>query len=287
MKFKFLFISLLFVFCILVSAQTEKKYDSFEAEKLGWRLAAQAYTFRYFTLTETLDKLNELGLKYVELYPGQELGGGIKGTTQFNMDEQTRKMLKDLLDRKGIKVVNYGVVSGKNEQEWIQIFEFARALGIETIVTQPMAQYIGQLETLSHKYKIKVAIHNHPKPSIYWHPALMISVFAARSNNIGVCADIGHWARSGLDPFECVRQLEGRIISFHFKDINEFGIRKEHDVPWGTGVCNIAGIMHELKRQGFKGVVSIEYEQNWENSMPEVAECIAYFNRVASWLTPE
>ena len=287
MKSRFFISALLIIMYSSLSAQLAKQYDNSAAEKLGWKLAAQAYTFRLFTLDETLSKLNTLGLKYVELYPGQEIGGGIKGTTNFKMDEQTRNQLKNLLDKKGIQVLNYGVVRGNNDQEWKEIFEFAKAMGIETIVTEPLAQYIGLLESLSNQYKIKVAIHNHPKPSIYWHPDIMISVFAARSNNIGVCADAGHWARSGLDPLACVRQLEGRLVSFHLKDLNQFGIRQAHDVPWGTGVCNVAGILHELKRQGFKGVFSIEYEHNWENSMPEIAESIAYFNRVAHWLLQE
>ena len=33
-------------------------------EQLGWRLGAQAYTFRALTLYETIDTLNALGIKY-------------------------------------------------------------------------------------------------------------------------------------------------------------------------------------------------------------------------------
>jgi len=34
---------------------------------------------------------------------------------------------------------------------------------------------------------------------------------------------------------------------------------KEHDVPWGTGVSNVQGVLSELKRQNLKGVISAEY----------------------------
>nr|MBI1232772.1 sugar phosphate isomerase/epimerase [Cytophagales bacterium] len=86
----------------------------------------------------------------------------------------------------------------------------------------------------------------------------------------------------GIDPVEGIKKLEGRIISLHFKDLNAWGTRNAHDVPWGTGTCNVAGVLHELNRQGFKGVFSAEYEHNWENNLPEVAESMEYFKRVAS-----
>jgi sugar phosphate isomerase/epimerase len=281
--------SILISICILMlyiptTGQAIKTYDNSALEKLEWKLAVQAWTFRLFTLEETLDKLNELGIKYIELYPGQKLGAKIEGTTAYEADEKTRKRIKELLDKKGIKAINYGVVGGNTEEQWNQIFAFADYMGIETIVSEPMVKFMDHVETLCDKYNIRLAVHNHPKPTRYWHPDIVASVIAARSNKIGVCGDIGHWTRSGLNPVECVSQLQGKFVSFHFKDLNNFGVRSAHDVPWGTGNCNVAGVMHELKRQGFKGSFSIEYEYNWENSMPEVAESIAYFYRVAHWL---
>ena len=53
-----------------------------------------------------------------------------------------------------------------------------------------------------------------------------------------------------------------------------------HDVIWGTGKAGIKAILTELKRQGFKGVFSIEYEHNWDNSLPEVTACVKYFCEV-------
>jgi len=43
------------------------------AEKLGWRLGCQAYSFNKFTFHEAVDKIASLGLHYVEMYPGQVL----------------------------------------------------------------------------------------------------------------------------------------------------------------------------------------------------------------------
>ncbi|HPV37818.1 MAG TPA: TIM barrel protein, partial [Candidatus Hydrogenedentes bacterium] len=130
-----------------------------------------------------------------------------------------------------------------------------------------------------------VAVHNHPNPSFYWNPDTVLEFVKDRTKRVGACADTGHWPRSGVDPLEALKKLEGRIITFHFKDLNEFGKREAHDVPWGTGVCNVEALMKEIQRQGLKNIVfSIEYEHNWDNSVPEIAQCVAYFDKVAAEL---
>ena len=80
---------------------------------------------------------------------------------------------------------------------------------------------------------------------------------------------------AGLNPVDCLKILQGRVISTHLKDLNEKSAAA-HDVPYGTGVSNIPAILDELKRQGFAGNVSIEYEYLWENNVPEVAQCIGF-----------
>lgn len=109
---------LIFIFFTVQNLKSQYVNESEALDKLGWKLAVQAWTFKLFTLEETLDKLNKLGVKYIEIYPGQEIGGGIKGTTNFTADEQTLKKIDELLKSKGIKAVNYGVVNGNTEEEW-------------------------------------------------------------------------------------------------------------------------------------------------------------------------
>jgi sugar phosphate isomerase/epimerase len=69
--------------------------------------------------------------------------------------------------------------------------------------------------------------------------------------------------------------LKGRIISAHLKDLNQMG-EGAHDVPYGTGVSDVKTVLDELKAQGFQGNISIEYEYNWDNSLPEVTKCIDF-----------
>jgi sugar phosphate isomerase/epimerase len=49
---------------------------------------------------------------------------------------------------------------------------------------------------------------------------------------------------------------------------------------WGTGLLNLRAVLEEMRRQGFQGVFSVEYEHNWDNSLPDIALCVANFEEV-------
>jgi sugar phosphate isomerase/epimerase len=255
----------------------------------GWRVGIQAWTFNRFTLYEAIDKTASLGLDWIEAYPhGQKLSKE-KPDIIFGheMPAKMKQEVKQKLADAGVKMVNYGVVQLPNDEaKCRKVFEFAKEMGIETLVSEPPEEAFDLLDRLCQEYKISVAIHNHPKPSHYWNPDMVLKVCEGRSKWIGACADTGHWMRSGIDPLEALKKLEGRIISLHFKDINEFGNRKAHDVIWGTGVGDVKAMLAELNRQNFKGVFSIEYEYNWKKSLPEIRKSVEYFNEVASELKP-
>jgi len=139
---------------------------------------------------------------------------------------------------------------------------------------------LDTIEKLVKEYDIKVGFHNHPKRTDnpdyrMWDPKYVLSVVKDRDARIGSCADSGHWVRSDLNPVECLRILKGRIVSSHLKDLNEMG-PSAHDVPFGAGVSDVPALLNELKAQRFAGNISIEYEYHWENSTPEVGQCIGF-----------
>lgn len=248
--------------------------------KLGWNLSSQTYTFNRFTFFEAVEKTVSAGLNSVEAYPGQQLGGGMEGAMDYNMDAAKRNAILKALKKKGVKICAFGVVNGNTEQEWTQIFEFAKAMGIKVINTEPKGELMPVIGELANRYKIKVGIHNHPEPSHYWNPQVVLdAIAAANSKYVGACADIGHWVRSGLDPVESLKKYEGHLVSLHFKDLAEKS-RKTHDVHWGTGVCNVEGVIAELKRQGFKGNISAEYEHNWEDNVGDVKQSVINFRKI-------
>jgi len=261
----------------ITQSSSSKSSVNHPEEKFGWKLGSQAYTFNRFTFFEAIDKIDSCNLSYVEGFPGQSLGGGLEGKLDYNMDAALRNTILDRLKEKGVKMIAYGVVTPNTDADWRQLFEFGKAMGIQTFTSEPAEKDIPLVSKLCDEYKINVAIHNHPNPSHYWNPDIVLAAIKGQSNRIGACADIGHWIRSGLDPIECLKKLEGHVIHSHMKDLNEKNNKAAHDVPWGTGISKIDAIITEFKRQDFKGMISVEYEYNWFNSAPDVAASVVYF----------
>jgi sugar phosphate isomerase/epimerase len=244
------------------------------AKKLGWRLGCQAWTFNKFTFYEAIDKTAELGLHFIEGFPGQKLSADKSAGLGPNLSAEDRIEVKKRLADKGVKLVNFGV--GPYDRK---AFEFAKDMGIETLVSEPTFDAFDKLDKLCEEYQINVALHDHPKPSPYWSPDIVLEHVKDHNKRIGACCDTGHWMRSDINPVEALKKLEGRIISFHMKDLNEYG-KGAHDVVWGTGRGDVKGMLTEVKRQGIKPVFSMEYEHHY--TMPELAECVAYFDKVCA-----
>ncbi len=249
----------------------------------GFALGPQAYSFNRFTFFEAIEKAKEMGCNVIEAYPGQKLSPGEPNVTfSHESPPSVWANVKMKLARTGVRLTAYGVVAlGNDEEANRKVFDFARIMDIPILTSEPDINSLSMIEKLVEEYNIKVAIHNHPKrpddPRYkYWDPNYVLDCVEYLDPRIGVCADTGHWARSGVRPVEALKILKGRIISVHLKDLNEFGIFDSYDVPWGTGACNMTAILDELRRQHFSGMMSIEYEHNWDNNVPDMMKCVAF-----------
>jgi sugar phosphate isomerase/epimerase len=240
-----------------------QKSDSTENADLSkpanWHLAILAYTFREGTFIEAVDKAKELGIDEIGIFPGQQIGAGLDGKMDFNMDQATQLKVKELLKEKQVKLADIGVISPTSNADWEKLFQFAKSMEIPLIVSEPDPKFMGQIEDLCEKYQIKLAIHNHAKPSMYWNPDSLMIQLADKSPLIGVCADVGHWLRSGLDPSESLKKVESRLMALHFKDVS-MESAEGLDVVWGSGNIPTLDLMQMLKENNFSGVLSIEYE---------------------------
>ena len=248
----------------------------------GFAIGAQAYTFNRFSVFEAIEKTAAAGGKVIEFYPGQKLSTQEPNVKwDHNASEDVIQKVKAKLAEHHVLAVNYGVVGiPKDESQARKIFEFAKRMGLYAVTTESV-DAIDTIEKMVKEYDIKVGFHDHPKQAKnpnykMWDPKYILSVVKNRDRRIGSCADTGHWLASGVDPVEAIKILRGRVISSHFKDRNVLGEAGHHDVPFGTGVGNISGILDELKRQGFQGNISVEYEHNWDNSVIDVAQCIGF-----------
>ncbi|HUR12395.1 MAG TPA: sugar phosphate isomerase/epimerase [Flavitalea sp.] len=256
--------------------QTAGSDSSTAAPSSDWKLGVQMWTFHEFPFITAIEKTDSAGIKFIEAFPGQPLGGSLKGTFDIDMSAENQKAIRDLLQAKGIQLVAFGVVVPPSMAVWRKTFAFAKEMQIQYITAEPLKAHWDSVNILAGEFGIPIAIHDHPKPSPYDHPDSVIAAMNGRSN-IYACADIGHWARNGLDVVACLKQLEGRIYGAHLKDIKIFDKPDAEDTRLGTGVIKFPEVFQELKRQGFKGIFSIENEANWKNNVPDVLYNKKYF----------
>ncbi len=243
-----------------------------------WKIGIQLWTFRMFTITEALDKADSCGVKYIEAFWGQQLDKESKDAFGINMTQVGKDKLKALLASHKIKMVAMGVISPGTKEDWLAAFKLAKEFNLSYITAEPKKNLWDYVDSLAGAFAIKVAIHDHPKPNAYQSPDSVLAAMKGHPN-LGSCADVGHWARNGLDVVECLKKLEGHIYGVHLKDIKEFDNPRAADTVVGKGVIKFAPIFAELKRQNFSGMFSIEHESNWYHSVPDVIETVKLYNK--------
>jgi sugar phosphate isomerase/epimerase len=247
----------------------------------GFAVGTQSYTFNRFSAFEAIEKTAEAGGRVIEIYPGQRFKEDDDTPFHAISDSQIKELNAKLKEH-DIKLVNYGVARMSTPEEAREVFEFAQKLGVPAITSNPNThEEMDFIEELVKEFDIMMGIHNHPRPEdpdsdyMIWDPNHVADLLDGRDPRLGICADTGHWVRSGISPVEALRLSEGRIISLHLKDVDRLD-REGVDVIFGTGLGEISGVLSELQRQNFAGHISIEYESNWLNNVPEVAQNVGY-----------
>jgi sugar phosphate isomerase/epimerase len=255
------------------------------AEKIGWRVSCNLYTFRDRSFYEALDVIAGLGIRRVEpafFLPLSKEQPDLKTSEALTPDQ--RKEMKKRIEDRGLEMTSYYAPLDADTNAFRKVFDFAKEMGVETLVAEPPAEVFEALDKLCQEYKISVAIHNHSEAagSKYWKPENVLKVAAGRSKFIGGCPDTGHYVRTGLDPVECLKKLDRRIITVHLKDAAEMGNPDSRDVPLGEGKANYTAVLQTLQAMKFRGLATIEYEHLSPQLVEDVAQCVKFVETFAA-----
>lgn len=243
-----------------------------------WHIGLQLWTFRVFSFHDALKKADSIGIKYIQAFPDQDLGGPWKGKFGPSMTAEQKQAVKQYADSLGAIINSFGVTGAKDVAGWKQLFEFAKDMNIPLIVAEPGNDQWNYVDSLAGIYNIRVAIHDHPKPAHYWSPDTVLAAIQGHPN-LGACADIGHWARNGIKPVDALKKLEGHVWNVHLKDIVTFDKTDAADTIPGKGVIDFPSVFQELKRQNYKGDFTIEHESNWYNNAGDVVEIMQFYQQ--------
>ena len=236
-------------------------------------LGMASYTFRKFSLDETLAMTNKLGLKHIAFksmhLPLESTEEEIKAAAATTRDA-------------GLDLYGCGVVYMANEEQVNQAFEYAKAAGMKVIIGVPEHNLLELVNEKVQEYDIIVAIHNHgPGDERYPAPSDVYERVKNLDKRVGLCMDIGHTQRIGLDPTLETEKYFDRLLDIHVKDVSA-PTEEGKTVEIGRGIIDIPKFLGTLLKLGYTGKVSLEYEKDAEDPLAGAAESIGYVKGVLS-----
>ena len=239
----------------------------------GLRMGIQSYSLRHFPFDEAMDKVAELGLGYVELYPGHLDHSKV---TEAALSEAIKRM-----EGLGIVPDAYGV-NGFDEDEAAarKIFDFAKRLGLRSISADPTPSSFDMLDKLVEEYQIPIAIHNHGPHHRWGKPEVILEAVKDHHQLIGLCADTGHFLRADVDPVKAIKLLHGRVFGLHIKDF----ISEKEEAIAGDGKLDLKALIAEVRAQDFDGACSIEFELSPEDPMAGIRAGLSNVRKAVSSL---
>jgi len=276
-------ISLAFAGIFLIACNSNKTEDNSASTETtdakDWKFGAALWTFHTFNFPESLDKVDSAGLKYIEPNTFHRAGPELKDSMILQLSPAGIEKLRSMIAAKGLICESIYIVGDSTINSWKKQFDIAKQLGVEFVTTEPPLNMWNSIDSLAGTYGIKVAIHEHWKGvSHYWDTDTTLMAIKGHPN-FYVCADLGHWPKSGVNPLDAVKKLSGHIIGIHLKDIAAYNDPSLKDVPVGTGVVDFPAIFQELKKQGFKGHIYIERDaEDLPSNLPSVIQTVKYYN---------
>ncbi len=231
------------------------------------QLGLASYTTRKLSLDETLRITRRVGLRYICLKSVH---------LPLDAGPDAIAAVADRVRRSGLRLYGGGVITMQKPAQVHQAFAYARAAGMELIVAAPNREMLPLIESNVKASNIAVAIHNHgPGDRHFPTPDSAYEAVKHLDRRLGLCIDIGHTVRAGVDLVPSTRKCVDRLLDVHLKDLAARAPRSR-DVPVGRGVIDVPGFLRTLVQANYAGHVSFEYEPEPDDPLPGLAESVGF-----------
>lgn len=229
------------------------------------------YTFLNFDIPQSINMLQRLDIHQMSL-------------KNFHLPyDSPKEKIDEVVNeykKGGITIYGVGVIYMKNKDAIDQAFEYAKNVGVSMIIGVPEHELINYVEQKVKLYNIRLAIHNHgPEDKMYPSPEIAYDLIKNKDPRLGLCLDVGHAQRAGVDPYKAVLKYNRRIFDFHIKDVT----KAEQDgkaIEVGRGIINFPAFTKALRKINYPGLCSIEFEKDMKDPLPGIAESVGYFKGV-------
>jgi sugar phosphate isomerase/epimerase len=241
------------------------------------KLGVATYSLREFSRRLAIKTMRELKISYVSIKEFHLL--------YSSTPEEIAKAVGEFAAA-GLTVLSGGVISMQKDDEAAlhRMFEYARLAKMPMMIIAPSRENMPRIEKLVREYNIKVAIHNHgPEDKHFPGTKEGLAVIRNMDPRIGLCIDVGHEARTGVDVAASIAQCGDRLLDVHIKDIVE-ATGKNRGAVVGQGVLPIVAIFKQLLKMKYQGGVMLEYEIDGDNPEPGMQRSFAYMRGVLAGL---
>ena len=232
-----------------------------------FELGLASYTFREFDLDATLAMARRAGLGRIALKD-----------VHLPLDSSAEAIRAAVVKVKAAGLVPYGcgVVYMANAAEVDRAFSYAGTAGFDVIIGVPDHSVLGRTERRVRETGIRLAIHNHgPGDARYPTPGSILDRIGGLDPRVGVCLDVGHCQRAGLDPAAEAVRCGPRLLDVHMKD-ESAATAEGAPVEAGRGVIDIPRFLETLAGLGYAGTLAFEYEKDGKDPLPGLAESVGY-----------
>lgn len=237
----------------------------------GFDLGMASYTFREFNLDTTVEMTKRLALGRIVLK-------SMHLPLESALDEVAAAAEK--VRAAGLDLYGCGVVYMSTAAELEQAFRYAQTAGMRMIIGVPDPDLLAQAELKAKETGIRLAIHNHgPEDKLYPTPGSAYEKIKGLDARIGLCIDIGHTIRAGVEPAEAAEKYADRLLDVHIKDVTA-ATKDGQTVEMGRGVIDIPRFVRTLIRHSYTGTLAFEFEKDGSDPLPGVAESVGYLRGV-------
>ena len=265
------FTFLIFLVLPIVNAQERPAPRPGAENGEKFKLGMAGYTFVKFDLDKTLETLKKTDVRYLCIKDFH---------LPLNSDDAQIAAFHAKLKEAGVTGYAVGPIYMKSEAEIDRAFEYAKRVGVKLIVGVPNYELLPYVDKKVKEYGFNYAIHLHgPDIATYPDAEDVWNHVKDLDPRIGMCLDIGHDTRNGKDPVADLKKYHSRVFDIHIKDVT--GASKlGYTVEMGRGIIDLPAFVKMLRKVGYTGVCSLEYEKDMTDPFLGIAESIGYFRGV-------
>ncbi|MBR4433196.1 MAG: sugar phosphate isomerase/epimerase [Bacteroidaceae bacterium] len=236
-----------------------------------FHLGMAGYTFVNFDIDTTLRIMQRLDVHWLCI---KDFHLPLDST-----DEQISAFHAKLAE-KGVTGYAVGPIYMKSEAEVDRAFAYARRVGVKLIVSVPNYELLPYVEKKVREYDFRTAIHLHgPDMQLYPDATDIWNSVKSLDPRIGMCLDIGHDMRFGADPIRDLKRYSSRVFDIHLKDVTG-NTREGRAIELGRGKIDFPRFVKMLRKVGYEGSCSLEYEKDMKDPFLGIAESVGYFRAV-------